>query len=213
MLYPNPRELDSNDLEALVADHEGIRANMILSLDGATAIAGDSAPLSHASDRRIYRTLREQADAIVVGARTAEHPGYLKVSAQMVVISNTGACPSETYICVTTEKGSNRAQAKEVIVAGESSVDLPLAVAALRERGYSKLLCEGGAVLLSSMLGQHLIDDLFLTFSPMIVGNSSSRLSLPSPEAFSLVHLLEDSGYLFTRYAQTTRSPNAGQGN
>lgn len=186
---------------------------MILSIDGATAIDGDSAALSNASDRRIYKALRHQTDAIVVGAKTADHPGYLKVRAQMVVVSASGAVPHPSYICVTTKQGEENARLRcdRVVVAGDHEVDLRLAWNSLRDLGLEKLLCEGGATLLSQLIRAGLVDDLFLTVAPLIVGNDSPRLHLPHPSYFRLVHLLEDSGYLFTRYAQTADLPDVGK--
>jgi riboflavin biosynthesis pyrimidine reductase len=57
-------------------------------------------------------------------------------------------------------------------------VDLRLAVAALQKRyGLSYLLCEGGPSLYSGMLTAGLIDEKFVTVSPMEVG----RLSASGP--------------------------------
>jgi 5-amino-6-(5-phosphoribosylamino)uracil reductase len=83
---------------------------------------------------------------------------------------------------LTTHEGARRLQAQ-----GNSTVDvlgvdaagdglnLPQAVALLQERyGVRYLLCEGGPVLYASMLLSGLIDEKFLTVSPMEAGGLSA---------------------------------------
>ena len=53
-----------------------VRGNMITSLDGGAATDGTSGGLGGAGDRRVFRTLRELADVIVVGAGTARADNY-----------------------------------------------------------------------------------------------------------------------------------------
>jgi riboflavin biosynthesis pyrimidine reductase len=56
-----------------------------------------------------------------------------------------------------------------------------------QEYGIKTLLYEGGPTLFASFLASHLINELFLTFSPQLVGNISSfhRLSLVEEYAFT----------------------------
>jgi 5-amino-6-(5-phosphoribosylamino)uracil reductase len=64
--------------------------------------------------------------------------------------------------------------------AGES-VDLPQAIAALQERyGIRYLLCEGGPALYSGMLTSGLMDEKFLTVSPLEVGAMSAHGPRPT---------------------------------
>jgi len=63
----------------------------------------------------------------------------------------------------------------------DGGVDLRLAVAALGERyGIRHLLCEGGPTLYSGMLTAGLIDEKFLTVSPMEVGRLSAQGPRPT---------------------------------
>lgn len=83
-----------------------LRANFACSLDGAATIGGRSEPLSGSADKQIFRLLRDQCDAIIVGAETFRVERYrqLRVSderqitrvarglaphAQLVVISSS----------------------------------------------------------------------------------------------------------------------------
>jgi len=50
--------------------------NMVASLDGATAVDGLSGALGDDDDRSMFRALRASADAILVGASTANAEGY-----------------------------------------------------------------------------------------------------------------------------------------
>jgi len=53
-----------------------VRGNMITSLDGGASSDGTSGGLGGAGDRRVFLTLRELADVIVVGAGTARTENY-----------------------------------------------------------------------------------------------------------------------------------------
>ncbi len=88
---------------------------------------------------------------------------------------------------VTTKAGADRllAQASkfphlDILAAGEGpEVDLTVAVKELRRRfGIKYLLCEGGPRLYGSMLRSGLIDEKFLTISPLDVGQE-----LPTDQA------------------------------
>ena len=48
------------------------------------------------------------------------------------------------------------------------------ALADLRARGVRALLCEGGPTLNRALLGAGLVDELFLTLSPLLAGNAEA---------------------------------------
>jgi len=67
-------------------------------------------------------------------------------------------------------------------------VDLRQAMAALKQRyGINYLLCEGGPTLYSGMITAELIDEKFLTVSPVEVGRLSAQGPRPTvlPEVVS----------------------------
>jgi riboflavin biosynthesis pyrimidine reductase len=69
--------------------------------------------------------------------------------------------------------------AEVVAVAGDDAVDLAAALAVLRERGHRVVLSESGPTMLASLLSAKLVDELFLTLSPLVAGRGTSpRLSL-----------------------------------
>src|SRR5690349_21102781 len=53
-----------------------LRANMVSTLDGAAQHDGRSQPISSATDMRIFGTLRQLADVVIVGAETVRQEGY-----------------------------------------------------------------------------------------------------------------------------------------
>ena len=78
-------------------------------------------------------------------------------------------------VVLTTEEGAARLQpslpgAEVVSVSAGERVDLAAAVDALRVRGYGRILSEGGPHLFGSLLAAGLLDELFLTVSPVVAG-------------------------------------------
>jgi riboflavin-specific deaminase-like protein len=93
-------------------------------------------------------------------------------------------------------------------------LDLPQAMRQLREgHGIRTLLCEGGPHLNAQLLAEGLVDELFLSLSPMLVGGdlTSEALRILSgpeldpPVALDLVSVMEHDSYLFLRYAVQRR--------
>lgn len=92
----------------------------------------------------------------------------------------------------------------EVIVAGDDVVDLAQALAALRQRGATTVLTEGGPTVLGELIAASLVDELCLTLAPAMGGDPLPIVvwpaaSRPSPR-FSLASVCEASGHLFLRY-------------
>ena len=73
------------------------------------------------------------------------------------------------------------------------------------EHGVRSILCEGGPTLNSSLIAEGLVDELFLTLAPKVVGGTPeativSGERLPAPAELELVSCLEADGSLFLRY-------------
>jgi riboflavin-specific deaminase-like protein len=103
------------------------------------------------------------------------------------------------------DKLERAGRSAEILISGETTVDLTGALAQLRKRGVKVLLCEGGPSLNTQLLSAGLIDELCLTVAPMLVGGPSPRgVFGASPVAtvitLPLAHLLEDDGFLYFRY-------------
>ena len=73
----------------------------------------------------------------------------------------------------------------------------------LGRRGARVVLAEGGPTLNAWLADAGMIDELCLSFAPVLAGGPSPRLlhgASPTPTALELVHLLEEDGMLFARY-------------
>ncbi|MET8114228.1 pyrimidine reductase family protein [Streptomyces prasinus] len=94
-----------------------------------------------------------------------------------------------------------------VVTAGEGTgVDPERAVRALAERGHTRLLTEGGPRLLGQLVAAGMLDELCLTVAPMLTAGDAQRIaggpSVTLPRRFTLKSMLEEDGFLFTRYAR-----------
>lgn len=73
------------------------------------------------------------------------------------------------------------------------------------EHDVRAVLCEGGPLLNAQLLREDLVDELFLSVSPMLVGGADAPTivtgeALEEPARLSLVGALEHEGELFLRY-------------
>ena len=84
--------------------------------------------------------------------------------------------------------------------------DLPRLMAYLSERhAVRSILCEGGPTLNSHLFASDLVDELFLSVSPKVVGGSAALTivagrELVEPAEAGLVSLAEADNELFTRW-------------
>ena len=121
----------------------------------------------------------------------------------------------ETTLVITTEhspphRRAQLAERAEVLVIGEHRVDLSQALDILAERGFSRVLCEGGPHLLGQLVADGLLDELCLTFAPLLRGGSADR-ALTGPAVadvpMELAHILVDDGNLITRWTRNDHRP------
>jgi riboflavin biosynthesis pyrimidine reductase len=162
-----------------------------------------------ARPQELWRHLRE--------GRTPTPPiavvtGRLDVDLRSPLI--TGAPPDARTIVITTaqspaDRRAELATRADVIVAGEETVDLKAAVSALAERGYRRMLAEGGPHLLGQLVEAGLMDELCLTIGPLLAGPGADRIvagaaTASQPQPLTLAHVLEDDGFLLCRYTRKT---------
>lgn len=212
-----------------------VLANMVASVDGATAIAGESRDLSGPADRRVFHQLRASADAVLAAAGTVRADRYgparptpelraLRVRAGLapvppiVVVSRSLALDWESPLfreaavptvvaCPADADPGQRARAEaagRVIARGRGDVDLAAVAEALHAEGVGSLLCEGGPGLIAQLATARLLDELFLTVSPLLVAGDVARVlrgpALRPPVPLALAGVMEDDGFLFLRY-------------
>jgi riboflavin biosynthesis pyrimidine reductase len=118
-------------------------------------------------------------------------------------------------IVLTTERAAADIRARapgatEVVAVNHGDwVDVRLALEQLRARGHSLILSEGGPTLFGALLAAGLVDELFLTISPLLAGRDTRpRLSLvegvelvPGSSRARLVSTRNHGDHLFLRYA------------
>jgi riboflavin biosynthesis pyrimidine reductase len=88
-----------------------------------------------------------------------------------------------------------------VVIAGKDSLDLAAGIAALAERGQTRILCEGGPELAARLLKAGLVDEYCLTLSPVEGGENAPRVP-PVPPTMRLAHRLESGRYAMERWAR-----------
>ncbi|MFE0640790.1 pyrimidine reductase family protein [Streptomyces sp. NPDC058877] len=92
-----------------------------------------------------------------------------------------------------------------VLFAGDGARVAPArAVAVLAERGLRRQLTEGGPRLLGQFVAAGVLDELCLTISPTMTAGDAQRIaggpSVAVPTRFQVASVLEQDGFLFTRY-------------
>ncbi|MFD4998503.1 pyrimidine reductase family protein [Streptomyces buecherae] len=92
-----------------------------------------------------------------------------------------------------------------VVRAGQGArVDPGLVKGALAERGLTRLLTEGGPTLLGQFVAAGALDELCLSVAPLLASGEAARVvngpALTVPERFSIASVMEEDGFLFTRY-------------
>jgi len=97
-----------------------------------------------------------------------------------------------------------------VAVNGGDQVDLRAALDVLRSRGHEHVLAEAGPTTFGALLAESLVDELFLTVSPVLAGRLESRRRLGLVEGVELlpdariaphlVSLRRSDDHLFMRY-------------
>jgi riboflavin biosynthesis pyrimidine reductase len=93
----------------------------------------------------------------------------------------------------------------DVLDCGETSVEPGLARTALQQRGFRRILGEGGPTVLSSFAAAGELDELCLSVTPLLAGPAAPRIltGTPWPAAplpLRLTGILEEDGALFLRY-------------
>lgn len=208
--------------------------NFITSMDGHSTLAGGSSALGDAGDKDIFRALRERSDAILVGTTTmlTENYGRALPAAErrqrrldagrpaeplLVTMTRGGGLPlqiplfdePEADIVVfspPTTFGDGRARVHEEPYDRSSATPMRDALSVLRQRyDVRLLLCEGGPSILSALLRERLVDELFLTLAPKLAGGGDGPRITSGPELgdaveMRLVNLLERESSLFARY-------------
>jgi len=215
--------------DAARADRPYLFMNFVESADGRATREGSSRELGSDADLEMLLALRTIADAVLVGTGTIRAEGYGRLCgeprrARRVAAGQAADPPLVTFarrfdipwdaslfeaaeqpvLIYTAVPGEVPDVAAPVEVVRLEPYTSAAALADLRARGVRALLSEGGPTLLRGLATEGLVDELFLTLSPEIVGGDERRL-IPGPPLepvieMSLTWVLEAEGELFLRY-------------
>lgn len=181
-LLPEPGTVSVEELlagygpsEQAGEDRPFVAVNFAVTLDGRAALGGVSGPIGSEVDTAMLAGLRRCFDAVMIGHGTKRAEGYEKIDRRLVVVESGPDGPA----------------------------DLSALLRDLRGEGVRALLCEGGPRLHGSLQALGLVDELFVTVAPKLVGAGAPGLlegELPEVAELELVWLLESGGELFARY-------------
>jgi riboflavin biosynthesis pyrimidine reductase len=220
--------------------------NMVSTADGRASIGGRSGPIGNRADRELFHGLRSVADAVMAGAGTvraerygriipdearrrarvarglSEEPlacivsGRLELPVELPLLAD----PAARVAILTPSAASlpeHAAHVDYIRAAHAGRLDLGAALAELRERfAVRTLLCEGGPHLNAQLLAAGLVDELFLSLSPLLAGGDPiagealrilAGLELDPPIELRLIGALENNSHLFLRYALAPSRP------
>jgi riboflavin-specific deaminase-like protein len=217
----NPREHD---------DRPFVYLNMVASVDGRATIEGRAHQLGSDTDTLLLTELRTLADAVLIGSGTLRAEGYARLVAHPDRVARraaAGMTPTPPAVLISRsldlpwDAGLFAAPDQPVLVYTSADHDPPPtqaplevvrladpaeALRDLRSRGIRTLLCEGGPTLNRALLAAGLVDELFLTLSPLLVGNKDApRIvegdDLPAPARLHLEWVLHHDDELYLRYS------------
>lgn len=209
-----------------------VAMNFAATVDGRATIAGVSGPIGSATDTAMLVGLRGRFDAVMIGAGTMRAERYGRPLADQakrerrerlglphdpltVIVSGRLDLPWDAPLFT---EGAGRvlvftaseteppevATSLRVVRHEGGAVNLAEALRHLRqERGVRAVLSEGGPRLHAELQAAGLVDDLFLTIAPKLVGGEAPRIvegTLPGIAPLELAWLLEEDGELFARY-------------
>lgn len=152
--------------------------NFAATVDGRATIEGVSGPIGSDTDTAMLAGLRKRFDAVMIGAGTMRAERYAGLEKRLVVI----------------ESGP------------DGWVDLHELLRTLREEDVRTVICEGGPTLFGSLQAAGLVDELFLTIAPKLIGGGAPHIlegALAEVAPLELVWLLEHEGELFARYRRS----------
>jgi len=187
-------------------------ADVIL-VGAATAAAEGYRPCNPSAARRAIRDRLGLAEVPAIAVMTSSLQLDLSaelfsaaVDAPTLVITGSAAPIGARNDIIDLAGGATKLHLVEAPSGPDGGVDFPAAIAALRDLGYRRILCEGGPRLFAAGAASGAVDELCLTVSPMLVGPGAPRIVAGEPwpaesnHRLELTGLLTEDGALFCRY-------------
>lgn len=216
-----------------------VACNMVTSLDGkVTADGNQPASLGSAFDRRTMGVIRSHFDAVLAGGNTIRlHPYYLGVPSALESVRTEKGLASQPLTVLLTRSGNldpasplfEKAPRTPIIItstAGAKNLPQPLqeqarveimdnpdpqSIIALLQETYQvrRLLVEGGPSVNYQFMQAKLLDELFLTLHPSLIGKrtdlglSAGDKVLEQAKDIKLLTVHQQEDEIFLRYRIT----------
>lgn len=168
-----------------------------VSLDGKMATKNGDSKLSSKQDLLRLHRMRASVDAILVGSNTVRVDDPLltvrhvkgknpvrvildskaQIKSSSRIIKTSGVVPTLIAVSKKAPKKNLARLAKypvEIIMAGDSEVDLKKLLTILKKRGIKKVLAEGGGTMNWELVNRRLVDELVITVTPYLVGGTNA---------------------------------------
>jgi 2,5-diamino-6-(ribosylamino)-4(3H)-pyrimidinone 5'-phosphate reductase len=157
--------------------------------------------------QRFLHKKRTEFDAIMVGSNTIKIDNSIltnrltegKSPIRIIPCSDASISPDSnvlnhdapTIIVVSEKANAGKVDAikgtgAEVLVCGESQVDLEILMARLWEKGIRRLMVEGGPTLIWLLINKHLINHVILIQIPYIIGGDTTPSLVGGPGVDSI---------------------------
>lgn len=180
-----------------------------MSLDGKIATATGESKLSSKKDLVRLHKLRSQVNAILIGRNTVTIDDPLLTvrlskgkNPIRIILDSRGTISEKSKILQTSHKVktiivvSEKIPKKnlqklrffpiEIIIAGKKEVDVNLLVRILGKRKIKTVLLEGGGKINWEFIKNNLVDEFFITLSPLILGGKNA-ITLVQGEGFGKI--------------------------
>jgi riboflavin biosynthesis pyrimidine reductase len=216
-LHPDPATVDSAELfrdlglaARAHADRPWLITNFATTADGRATVDGRSGPIGDDGDMEVFRRLRTQVDALLIGTRTLRIERYgravrrpelraareaigLAPEPLLALVSRSGELPLEAplfdepdarvvaFVPSGTAAPACTAQLT-LVELDPAELTLTRALRALRaDHGVRSVLCEGGPTLMGALLHEQLVDEAFLTLAPQLAGGGAGPTMSEGP--------------------------------
>ena len=184
------------DISSLLGPDSGdvftIRTNMVSTLTGSATMNHVSEDMGNDTDRQLFAALRNWADVVLVGAQTVRAEDYSGVAPvtdgsppapiavpsrsldfditsdfftdfttpPILLVSHSSWDDQELAQRIATIESAGA----EVCDAGEGTAQNYISV--LKDRGFKRVLCEGGPGMIGQLVDIDAIDQMYLTLDP-----------------------------------------------
>jgi len=165
--------------------------NCAMSLDGRISRKNERVVFSNELDKKRVYELRKSVDGIMVGINTVlidnpkltlgpvkdENPVRIIVDSKARIPLNSNVLNEDAHTIVAVSKSAEKSainalvKKAEVLIGGEDQVDVVKLCDALYKMGIKRILLEGGGHLNKSMIEKNLVDEIYVTLAPVLLGD------------------------------------------